>query len=331
VEVVPTANIVLNWANDKSESHKLDERLSTITVRSSDGFTFNLDVSQIIHIPRNDAPKVIARFGSVANLVTQVLEPTIGNHFRNAAQGSDVIDFLKSRKERQAEAKAQILGALQEYNVVAVDTLIGDIVPPAALMTTLTDRKIADQQKITYDTQRLAETTRKDLEQARAQASTQASVVTAERSVEIARFTAAAAVEEATGHAKSKTINAVADAEVLATVGAAEGTKITAVGEAEAKVVQLKTNAVGQGNYAMIEVGRALAASGFKLVPEIIAGGGAEGGRGGIIDVLMAGMLRDTMTKTSPFLPPDPVPVGASAGPVTLFAEKLPQKEEEKS
>jgi uncharacterized membrane protein YqiK len=62
VEIVPTANIVLNWATGKSEAHKLDEKLSTITVRSSDGFTFNLDVSQIIHIPRNDAPKVIARF-----------------------------------------------------------------------------------------------------------------------------------------------------------------------------------------------------------------------------------------------------------------------------
>src|SRR5437762_165163 len=84
IELVPTANVVLNWATGKTEAHKLDERLSSITVRSQDGFTFNLDVSQIIHIPRNAAPKVIARFGSMANLVTQVLEPTIGNYFRNA-------------------------------------------------------------------------------------------------------------------------------------------------------------------------------------------------------------------------------------------------------
>ena len=108
VEIVPTANIVLNWATGKTEAHKLDEKLSTITVRSSDGFTFNLDVSQIIHVPRNDAPKVIARFGTMANLVTQVLEPTIGNYFRNAAQTSDVIEFLKKRSERQAEAKVAI-------------------------------------------------------------------------------------------------------------------------------------------------------------------------------------------------------------------------------
>ena len=81
---MPTANVVINWATGKSEAHRLDQNLSTITVRSSDGFTFNLDVSQIIHIPRYDAPKVIARFGSVANLVTQVLAPTIGNYFRSA-------------------------------------------------------------------------------------------------------------------------------------------------------------------------------------------------------------------------------------------------------
>jgi len=295
VEIVPTANVVLNWATGKSESHKLDENLSTIKVRSSDGFTFNLDVSQIIHVPRNDAPRVIARFGSMANLVTQVLEPTIGNYFRNAAQSSDVIDFLKGRQQRQEDAKQKIGAALGEYNVGAVDTLIGDITPPDALMKTLTDRKLAEQEKVTYDTQRLAEDTRKDLEQAKALATTQARVVDAERSVTIAEFNAKATVKKAEGDALSKTINAKADAEVLTTVGAAEGTKITAVGEAEARVIQLKTDAVGQGNYATIEVGRALASSGFKLVPDVVAGGSNDGAGSGIINVLMAGILKDAL------------------------------------
>ncbi len=51
VELVPTANVVLNWADGKTEAHNLDKDLSTITVRSSDGFKFNLDVSQIIRYP----------------------------------------------------------------------------------------------------------------------------------------------------------------------------------------------------------------------------------------------------------------------------------------
>jgi len=157
VELVPTTNLVLNWANTRSEAHLLDKNLSTITVRSKDGFPFNLDVSQIIHIPANEAPKVIARFGSMNNLVSQVLEPTIGNYFRNSAQDSDVISFLSTRKERQTAAKEHIKAVLDDYNVNAVDTLIGDIVPPEALMKTLTNRKIAQEEEKTYETQRMAQ------------------------------------------------------------------------------------------------------------------------------------------------------------------------------
>ena len=90
---------------------------------------------------------MIARFGTMANLVTQVLEPTIGNYFRNAAQTSDVIEFLKSRTERQKQAKDAIQAALVEYNVNAIDTLIGDITPPEALMKTLTDRKLPSRNR----------------------------------------------------------------------------------------------------------------------------------------------------------------------------------------
>lgn len=295
VENVPTANVVLNWANDKSESHKLDERLSTITVRSSYGFKFNLNVSQIIHVPRNDAPKVIARFGNMQNLVTQVLEPTIGNYFRNAAQNSDAISFLKERSQRQSEAKESIDKALTAYNVQAVDTLIGDIVPPEALMKTLTDRKIAEQEKTTYTTQKEAQETRQELQQATAKADTQASVVTAERSVEIAEFTAKAAVKTASGAAEAKTINAKADAEVTRVNGEAEAGKVKAIGSAEADVVKMKIASMEASNYASVEITRALAGSGQKLVPEIMAGGGGEAGSGSIVSVLLANLVHQSM------------------------------------
>ena len=164
VELVPTTNLVLNWASARNESHNLDKNLSTITVRSKDGFPFNLDVAQIIHVPTTEAPKVIARFGNMINLVSQVLEPTIGNYFRNSAQDSDVIAFLTTRKERQDSAKEHIKKVLDEYNVNAVDTLIGDIVPPESLMKTLTDRKLAEEQKVTYETQKQAQETRQGME-----------------------------------------------------------------------------------------------------------------------------------------------------------------------
>jgi uncharacterized membrane protein YqiK len=292
VSNVPTANVVLNWATGKSEAHKLDANLSTITVRSADGFKFNLDVSQIIHIPRSDAPKVIARFGDMAALVTQVLEPTIGNYFRNAAQSSDIIDFLKNRSTRQTEARDSISAALREYNVGAVDTLIGDIVPPDQLMKTLTDRKIAEQERVTYDTQRQAQDIRQKLEQATALAATQATVVDAERKVAIADFNAQATVKSAEGQAQAKKINAEADGTVIRTVGEAEAAKTKAVGAAEAEVVKLKIASMEASNYALVQVAEALSKSGMKLVPDIMAG--SSGGSGGtLVDVLLANMLRD--------------------------------------
>ncbi len=295
VSIVPTANVVLNWATGKSEAHQLDKNLSTITVRSADGFTFNLNVSQIIHIPRNDAPKVIARFGGMTELVTQVLEPTIGNYFRNAAQNSDVIDFLKKRTARQDEARTAISAALTEYNVGAVDTLIGDIVPPEQLMKTLTDRKIAEQEQVTYETQRQAQVIRQGFEQATAMAATQAQVVNAERTVSIAEFNAKAVVKAAEGEAQAKTINATADATVLRTVGEATAGRTLAVGSADAEVIKLKVASMDQGNFAAVQIAQALASSGNKLVPDIVTGGSDSSG--GIVSVLIARMLSDSMEK----------------------------------
>jgi uncharacterized membrane protein YqiK len=294
---VPTTNVVLNWATGKTESHKLDAKLSTITVRSSDGFTFNLDVSQIIHIPRSSAPKVIARFGSMDNLVTQVLEPTIGNYFRNAAQKSDAISFLKERTQRQAEAREHIQHALEQYDVQAVDTLIGDIVPPESLMKTLTDRKLAEQEQITFETQRQAETTRQALEQSRALANTQAQVVDAERSVAIADYHAQSTVKKAKGEAEARTTIAAADAEVTKVTGNAEAGKIAAIGESEAAVMKKKVESVDPQYYAAMDIFRNLSTGNLKMVPDIAVGGGA-GGSASPLDVLLALTLKEMAAGT---------------------------------
>lgn len=297
VEVVPTTNIVLNWANSRTESHELDKNLCTISVRSSDGFTFNLDVSQIIHIPRNEAPKVIARFGNMKNLVSQVLEPTIANYFRNSAQKSGVIEFLTNRSQRQEDARTQISKVLGDYNVEGVDTLIGDIVPPEALMKTLTDRKIAEQERVTYEIQKSAQIERKEFESAKAGADMQPEVVKSTRQVEINTQMAAAKVAAAKGDAESKTINAKADAEVQTinakanaqateVNGNADAGKIKAIGLAEAEVTKQKTEAMGTEQYAVVRVAEALAQNGVKLVPDILISG-KEGGGNGMVDALL--------------------------------------------
>ena len=312
IEIVPTTNLVLNWATGRNESHKLDQNLSTITVRSKDGFPFNLDVSQIIHIPATEAPKVIARFGSMSNLVSQVLEPTIGNYFRNSAQSSDVISFLSSRQERQGAAKERISEVLKEYNVHAVDTLIGDINPPNELMKTLTDRKIAEQEEITFETQRKAQDKRKTLESAKALADMQGQMVQAQQSVEISQRQAEAAVKKSEGDAKAVEINATAQAnakKVMAdgeayhkeTVGKADASAIENVGVATAEAYKRQVEAMGSDNFSKFKVVEAIGDKNVKIIPDILISGneGSGGPISGLLGMELLNLVRKEKDETS--------------------------------
>ena len=199
VELVPTTNIVLNWAQPHGERTSYDEKLSPITVRSQDGFCFSLDVSQIIHIGMKNAPRVISRVGSMQNLVDHVLQPTVANYFRNSAQEVTVLEFLSARSERQRQAYRDIRTAIEAYDVECIDTLIGDIVPPAELMKTQTDRKIADELQRTYDVQRDAQMKRQELERETAIANMQGEVVRSEQMVRITERNALASAESGQG------------------------------------------------------------------------------------------------------------------------------------
>lgn len=335
LEAVPTTNLVLNWADARSESHNLDKNLSTITVRSKDGFPFNLDVSQIIHVPANEAPKVIARFGSMNNLVSQVLEPTIGNYFRNSAQESDVISFLSTRKERQESAKNHIRVVLDEYNVNAVDTLIGDIVPPDSLMKTLTDRKIAEEEQKTYVTQRMAQEQRQGVEKETAIADMQKEIVKASQSVEIAQRTADATVKKAEGDATSlklnvnaeaeatkmranaeaeatkaragaqaeaTKLNATAEAERISKTGLAEAEKIMAIGKSTAEAYQLQVQAMGGDNFAKYKITEEIGKGHIKIMPDILIGGGngTDGSINGLLGMKLMEMMDVNKSKGNP-------------------------------
>lgn len=298
VEIVPTYNIVLNWADARTESHNLDDKLCTITVRSKDGFKFNLDVSQIINISYTNAPFVIARFGSVKNLVSQVLEPTIGNYFRNSAQNSDVIDFLVTRSERQKEAKNHIKTVLDVYNVTAVDTLIGDIVPPEELMKTLTDRKLASEQETTYTTQKAAQLTRQDLAKQTAIADMQGQLVGADLGVEISKKNANSAIETARGSGESVKIQAEAQAYQKRVNGEAEASATLAVGTAQAEAYNKAVAAMGNNNFAQFKIIEEIGKNKVNIMPQVLIMGGSNGsGSGSPIDALLGMKVLENMDR----------------------------------
>ena len=284
-ERVPTTNIVLNWAN-RTEAHNYDSKLQSITVRSRDGFAFNLDVSQIIHVGALDAPKVISRVGSMQNLVDHVLQPIVGNYFRNSAQDYTVLDFLSARSQRQGEAAEHIRAAIGAYDVQAIDTLIGDINPPAALMETQTDRKIAEEQRKTYEVQEAAQKQRQQLVRQTSLADIQHQVVGAEQGVNISELQANAHIKQATGEAESTRLRALGEAEAIRATGSAKAAAYTAGVEA-----------LGPQSYTVMQLMQTIGERGVRIVPDVsVTGAGANGS---LVDGLLGVMLKQQTAKAA--------------------------------
>jgi uncharacterized membrane protein YqiK len=303
VDLVPTTQILLNWADTRSSAHELDSNLKTITLRTADAFNVSMDVSVIIHIPMKNAPKVIANLGSVRNMISQVLEPAISSHFRNAAQYIKALDLYTQRRELQEKAKEHIDSVLRVHHIDSKDTLIADVVLPTELTKTVTDRQIAEQEKKTFAIQKEAQDERRSLENATAQANMQPKVVESERNVEIQKNLAEGRIKEAEGSkqaailtaegqatatrlqaggkAEATRLNAAADSEAIQKVGTAEAGVILAKGTSTAEAYKLEVAAMGREVFGQIRVVDRIASANLKFIPENLVIGGTGGGAGG--------------------------------------------------
>lgn len=75
-----------------------------------------------------------------------------------------------------------------------------------------------------------------------------------------------------------------------------EAGKIMAIGKSEAEVIKLKIASMESGNYAFIEVAKALASTNQKLVPDIVSSGG-NGTDGSLVNLLISRMLENGVAK----------------------------------
>ncbi|QSJ19769.1 flotillin family protein [Nostoc sp. UHCC 0702] len=294
IELVPTTNIVLNFTERISGKHGYDTNLQALKLLSFDGFSFDLEIFQIIHIGASDAPKVISRLGSMQNVIDQVLRPIVGNYFRNSAQEYTILDFLIARSERQVEASEYVKSALRAYDVQAVDSLIGLITPPDELMHTLTDRKIAEEKRKTYEVQQMAQTQRQQLVRETALADIQEEMVQSEQSVQIADLKAQAQIKQANGEAEGTKLRAIAEAE-----------GIRATGNAKAETYRAGVEALGSSGYTAMQIMQIIGDRNVRLIPDVLVGG-SNGSTNGLVDGLLSMILWNQTAKPGE-APPTPL------------------------
>lgn len=314
--LVPTSAVTIDWAagaeirtehheraagpvpvappSEEIESKKATEffKFSQLTVTSKDGFRLEVDVRLIIRIRPQHAAFIIARFGSVANLIEQIVHPLIDSSFRNNAGEKKAIDFIQQRTALQKDALEKAREEFDKYHVEAQNLLIAYISVDQSLLDTQTLKEIAIQQQEQYQQQAKAQEERIEVEEKTARANKQKDVIDAKLSIDINTDMAQAAIEKAKGDRDATKIRAEGDAQREIQVG--QG--IASAYEAQARVV-------GPERLALIRVMEQVAAGKIRITPDFLVTSGGDQQGGTLWNAWLATMMAQqgkTMTGATP-------------------------------
>ncbi len=245
-------------AHDEVESDKATEffKFSQLRVTSMDGFQLEVDVRMIIRIRPQNAAFIIARFGSVKNLIEQIVHPLIDSSFRNKAGEEKAINFIMSRTELQRSALEKAQQQFEVYHVEAQNLLIAYIKVDQALLDTQTKREIALQQQAQYQQEALAQEKRIEVQSKAANADKQPEVVAAMLSIQIEDNKAEAKRRLAAGDRDQNKITADGEKYKVQALSEADAYRLKQVGDGTS--YQLKTIADGKA-YEQREVGKGIA------------------------------------------------------------------------
>ncbi|MCI4350824.1 MAG: SPFH domain-containing protein, partial [Thermoplasmata archaeon] len=234
---------------------------------SKDGFQLEVDVRMVIRILPENAAFIIARFGSVFNLIQQIVHPLIDSSFRNNAGEKKALEFVQSRSQLQQEALEKARTEFAKYMVEAQNLLISYIAVDASLLATQTQKEIAMQQQAQYQQQALAEEQRIAVQEKTARANLQPQVVTAVLQVEINENEAKALVKQAEGIRDSTRIKADGDAAAVRTVG-----------QAQADAYNAQATVIGADRVALVKIMQEVSSGNIRITPDTLVTAGADSG-----------------------------------------------------
>ncbi|MFG0256375.1 MAG: SPFH domain-containing protein [Phycisphaerales bacterium JB043] len=225
-----------------------------ITVRSSDGFTFPVDVRIEYLIRPEDAPVVVANFRDDGTRLQERLNSVVRSVFRNNAESEKALDYVQQRSSQEASSLSAISSQMQPFGVTVTGVRIGDVGNEQTLgelLKTQTDREIALQQQITFQEQQRAAEQRKALTRTEQEAEEEKRLATAQYEVQIAE------------QAKQQ--------QIIAAQAQAEQISIEA--QAQAEAFRVIAQQIGRGNAAMIELLKIVGERGIQITPRVMVVG----------------------------------------------------------
>ncbi len=307
---VPTSAVTIDWASEgkigtevkgvkptEAKAAGVLYSFDPLKVTSKDGFQLEVNVRMVIRIQPGNAAYIIARFGSVANLIDQIVHPLIDSSFRNKAGEKKAIDFFQSRTDLQTEALAHAKERFSEYNVEAQNLLIAYIDIPKDLLDTQTKKEIANQQQAQYDQEALAQEKRIAVMEKSSRADKQKDVIDAKLSIDINNDRAEAMVKEADGKRRSVILQAQGTKESTILVADGNSYKSKIEGDGVAAAYNAQKEAIGQQNVAIIKLIQEIAAGKIQIVPQVLVGGGEGSTSGNLFNAWLSQMISQNAPK----------------------------------
>jgi uncharacterized membrane protein YqiK len=229
-----------------------------ITVRSSDGFTFPVDVRVEYEIKPLNASLVVARFRGDVERLRNRLNSAVRAIFRNNAETVKALNYVQQRSQQESQSLAMLAEEMTKVGLTITAVRIGDVGDEASLGTLLktqTDREIALQEQMTFQEQQRAAEQKKALTRTEQEAEEERRLATAKYEVQIA--------EQAK---ERRIIEAGAEAEAI---------RIQAKAQAEA--YRVVAEQIGPGNAALVELLKIVGERGINITPRVMVVGGANG------------------------------------------------------
>ncbi len=280
--VVAHYTAIMGTVNQTAQGPKTAETEEReITVRTSDGFTFPVDVRVEYHIEPANAPVVVATLGDdEGEHFRNALNSSVRAIFRNNAETVKALDYVQQRSHQESQSLSMLKAEMARFGVSITNVRIGNVGDEktlGVLLKTQTDREIAKQELLTFQEQQKAAEQKRQLTRA-----------TQEAEEEKRLATAAYAVKIAEEDKKKKLIEAEAEAQSIA---------IRARAQAEA--YQQIAQQIGRSNAAMIELLKIVGERGIQITPRVLITGGNGAGLSGDAgtSALMGTMLDQMVSK----------------------------------
>jgi uncharacterized membrane protein YqiK len=152
-------------------------------------------------------------------------------------------------------------------------------------MKTQTDRKIAEEEKKTYEIQEAAQRQRQQLVRETAIADIQQQMVGADQGVRIAELHAQSAVKQANGEAESTRLRALGEADA-----------IRATGTAKAEAYRAGVQSLGSESYTVMQLMQTVGERGVRIVPDVSVTG--TQGSNGLLESMLGLLVREKVKPT---------------------------------